>query len=102
MMFVIGQATLMAHHMPREEDHRMVEPPTVDQVLADIENNKTPLPTIPEEPTELTIVDSDDVDKTEPKSATPPPLTIGSVFKIGFEIGAKFGKNGRCAKYAKY
>ena len=79
MMFMIGQATLMAHHMPREEDHRMVEPPSVDEIIADIEN-KPPLLTIPEEPNELTIVDSDDVDKTEPKPATPPPLTIGSEF----------------------
>ena len=83
MLFMIAQATLMAHHMPREyEPTEMQPPPPVDTIIANIENDTpTPLPTI-DENKELIIVDNDknDTTKKEKIEQQITHLTIGSDF----------------------
>lgn len=76
MLYMIGQATIMAHHMPREYDDSPMEvPPSADEVIASISNSE-PLPTIPENKP-LDIVDKEPLPTTEHKNEH---LSIGSSF----------------------
>ena len=79
MLFMIVQATLMAHHMPREEEHtEMKPPPPIETIIANIENDTpTTLPPI-DENKELIIIDKDD--KSEPTNQQITHLTLGSDF----------------------
>jgi hypothetical protein len=76
MLFMVAQATLMAHHLPPSDkyDDNDTDIPTPDDVIADIENNiYTTLPTIPENNNDMIITDNDiDKPKVEIK-----PVSIG-------------------------
>ena len=65
MMFMVGQMTIMAHHLalnPEEHDE-MIPPPPLETILEGIENPSNATPP----PNEIIIVDNDDK-KTSPES----------------------------------
>ena len=83
MLFMIGQATIMAHHLEPRPTDTIESPPSVDDVLAKIEGQNVKLPTIPEN-NEITIVDKDDIKPQPTIEVKPPieikPLNVGSEF----------------------
>ena len=79
LLFMIGQATIMAHHLPPPENDKIDEPPSVEDVIRDIEENKQPLAPIPENQ-EIIIIDKDDTSSSKTEPTEVPTIEVGTIF----------------------